>query len=69
MPYVPYIMYGLLLATLLATLLLAYDLARKSEVIPLLGGRKPEDAPAELFLGMNGRITSAPAGLTARMWP
>ena len=51
MPYVPSIMYGLLLATLLATLLLAHDLARKGEAIPRFGGRKPEDTSAELFLG------------------
>lgn len=51
MPYVPYVAYGLLLATLLATLLLAHNLARKGEAIPHLGGHKPEDAPGELFIG------------------
>lgn len=50
MPYVPYIVYGLLLATLAIALFLAYRLARRGEGVPLFCGRQAQTPPAGIFM-------------------
>lgn len=50
MPYVPYVVYGLLLAALLATLFLAFRLAQRGKAPRLFGGRSPGTACAGVFL-------------------
>ena len=50
MPYAPYVLYALLLATLAAALALGYRLAREREPVPLLCGRRPGERPAGVFL-------------------
>ena len=50
MPYAPYVLYALLLATLAAALALGYRLAREGEPVPLFCGRRPGERPAGVFL-------------------
>ena len=50
MPYVPYIVYGLLLATLAIALFLAHRLARRGEAVPFFCGRQAQTPPAGVFM-------------------
>lgn len=50
MPYVPYIVYGLLLATLAIALFLAHRLARRGEAVPFFCGRQAQTPPAGIFM-------------------
>lgn len=50
MSYVPYIVYGLLLATLAIALFLAHRLARRGEAVPFFCGRQAQTPPAGIFM-------------------
>ena len=50
MSYVPYIVYGLLLATLAIALFLAHRLARRGEAVPFFCGRQAQTLSAGVFM-------------------
>lgn len=67
MPYVPYIVYGLLLATLAIALFLAHRLARRGEAVPFFCGRQAQTPPQAFSCRMSRPTTSALAAQTQRM--